>query len=74
EFRQFVDSETQAGRAVAVHCSSGRRRTATFLAAYLILNGMAYQQAIQAVALANPVVEMRATQLQFLKTLTTQAL
>ena len=69
EFRQFVDAETQAGKAVAVHCSSGRRRTATFLGAYLILQGRAYETVVEAIAQANPTVEMREAQLKFLKAL-----
>jgi protein-tyrosine phosphatase len=43
-FCQFVDAETAAGHAVAVHCSSGRRRTATFLGAYMILSGASYEE------------------------------
>jgi len=68
-FRQFVEAETQAGKAVAVHCSSGRRRTATFLGAYLILTGSSYDTAVDAIAHANPAVEMRDAQLNFLKAL-----
>jgi protein-tyrosine phosphatase len=68
-FRQFVEAQTQAGTAVAVHCSSGRRRTATFLGAYLILMGASYESAVGAIAQANPAVEMREAQLNFLKTL-----
>lgn len=44
-FRTFVEEQLAAGRTIAVHCSSGRRRTATFLAAYLILTGASYDQA-----------------------------
>ncbi|NER78422.1 MAG: protein phosphatase [Leptolyngbya sp. SIO1D8] len=68
-FRNFVGEQTAAGRAVALHCSSGRRRTATFLGAYLILTGASYEEALTAIAAANPVVEMRAVQLNFLKSL-----
>ena len=69
DFCSFVDTETQTGLAVAVHCSSGRRRTATFLGAYLILHGASYEAAIEAIAQANPIVEMRDAQLNFLKSL-----
>jgi len=68
-FRQFVDTENRAGKAVAVHCSSGRRRTATFLGAYLILTGSSYEKAIEKIARSNSAVEMREAQLSFLKTL-----
>jgi protein-tyrosine phosphatase len=69
EFSQFVDAETQAGKAVAVHCSSGRRRTATFLGAYLILIGKNYEEAVEAIAQANPAIEMSETQLNFLNSM-----
>lgn len=69
EFGRFVDTQNQVGHAVAVHCSSGRRRTATFLGAYLIQRGASYQEALDAIAQANPAVEMRAPQSQFLQAL-----
>jgi protein-tyrosine phosphatase len=67
EFYQFVEAQNQTGIAVAVHCSSGRRRTATFLGAYLIRQGSSYEEAIAAISQANPAVEMRTAQLDFLK-------
>lgn len=33
ELRIFVDEQNRLGHAVAVHCTSGRRRTGTMLAA-----------------------------------------
>ncbi|MDB9527987.1 protein phosphatase [Oscillatoria sp. CS-180] len=71
-FRTFAVAQIAAGRAVAVHCSSGRRRTATFLGAYRILMGAGYEEVLEAIARANPRVEMRAVQLDFLKTLATE--
>ncbi|MDJ0708036.1 MAG: methylthioribulose 1-phosphate dehydratase [Leptolyngbyaceae cyanobacterium MO_188.B28] len=68
-FRIFVEEQLAAGRAISVHCSSGRRRTATFLGAYLILTGASYEQTLDAIVQANPAVEMRAAQLNFLKSL-----
>ena len=68
-FGQFVDQARQAGQGVAVHCSSGRRRTATFLGAYLILQGYSYDATIAAIAQANPTVELRAAQTEFLQAL-----
>lgn len=67
EFCQFVDLQNQAGHAVAVHCSSGRRRTATFLGAYLMVRGASCEEVLTAIAHANPQVEMRAAQLSFLR-------
>ncbi|MEO0984790.1 MAG: dual specificity protein phosphatase family protein [Cyanobacteria bacterium J06639_14] len=68
-FRTFADEQIAAGHAVAVHCSSGRRRTGTLLGAYLVLTGTGYEEAVGAIAQANPAVEMRAAQLDFLKSL-----
>jgi atypical dual specificity phosphatase len=39
ELQNFVSTQNQLGHAVAVHCTSGRRRTGTMLAAYLIVAG-----------------------------------
>ncbi|MEM0982186.1 MAG: dual specificity protein phosphatase family protein [Cyanobacteria bacterium P01_H01_bin.58] len=68
-FRAFVNEQTAAGHAIAVHCSSGRRRTGTMLGAYLVLSGSSYEAAIAAITQANPAVEMREAQLVFLQTL-----
>ena len=68
-FCTFAQAQIASGHEIAVHCSSGRRRTATFLGAYLILTGASYDQAVDAIALANPAVEMRPAQLDFLKSL-----
>ncbi|MGD1941096.1 MAG: dual specificity protein phosphatase family protein [Leptolyngbyaceae cyanobacterium] len=73
DFWAFATGQLDAGRAVAVHCSSGRRRTATFLGAYLIRSGATYEEAITAIAQANPAVEMRAAQLDFLRSLADKA-
>lgn len=35
ELQNFVNYQNQLGNAVAVHCTSGRRRTGTMLASYL---------------------------------------
>lgn len=67
KFREFAERHITSEQAVAVHCSSGRRRTATFLGAYLILTGASYEDAVEAIAQANPAVEMRVAQLDFLK-------
>ncbi|PSB08236.1 protein phosphatase [filamentous cyanobacterium CCP2] len=69
EFQHFVEQQHQQGNAVAVHCSSGRRRTGTMLAAYLILSGSSYDDAVQTVVKANPDVELRSAQTSFLQEL-----
>jgi len=60
--------EAQTG-AVAIHCSSGRRRTGTVLAAYLIRSGWTYAQALSTVQTANPEVDLREAQITFLQQL-----
>lgn len=69
ELKAFIDAQNQAGRAVAIHCTGGRRRTGTAIATYLIASGMPFQEAIAAVTTANPAVELREAQLQFLQAL-----
>jgi atypical dual specificity phosphatase len=66
---QFMETQNNLGYAVAVHCTSGRRRTGTFLAAYLIAIAKPYDEAIKIIYDANPLVELRAAQTDFLKQL-----
>ncbi len=53
QFVEFV-AQQQLSHAVAVHCTSGNRRTGTMLAAYLIQSGSTYEQALQ-VVLCRPI-------------------
>lgn len=69
ELQNFVSSQNQIGHAVAVHCTSGRRRTGTILAAYLVLTGLSYDEAMQTIQNANPDAELRAAQTTFLREL-----
>lgn len=69
EFQAFVAAQQAQGRAVAVHCSSGRRRTGTLLAAYLVRTGLPAEAAEQAILTANPQIELRAAQRAFLQDL-----
>lgn len=68
-FTEFVAQQQQLGHVVAVHCTSGNRRTGTMLAAYLIQSGATYEQALQLIQTANPNAELRAAQLSFLQQL-----
>lgn len=69
ELQNFVKNQNRLGHAVAVHCTSGRRRTGTMLASYLIHAGSSYESAIQTVQKANPDVELREAQSTFLRKL-----
>jgi len=69
ELQSFVSSQNRLGHAVAVHCTSGRRRTGTMLASYLIWAGSSYEEAMQTIQDANPDAELRAAQTTFLREL-----
>lgn len=66
ELQNFVSSQNHLGHAVAVHCTSGRRRTGTMLASYLILSGSSYDEAMQTIQDANPNAQLREAQTTFL--------
>ncbi|MBW4538785.1 MAG: dual specificity protein phosphatase family protein [Myxacorys chilensis ATA2-1-KO14] len=68
----FVDQQNQLGNAVAIHCTNGRRRTATMLAAYLISSGSSYDEAMQMIQSANSDVDLREAQTTFLQVLAEQ--
>lgn len=69
QLQTFVSSQNHTGQAVAVHCTTGRRRTGTMLASYLIEAGSSYNEAIQTILNANPDVELREAQTTFLREL-----
>ncbi|MCC5625820.1 dual specificity protein phosphatase family protein [Nostoc sp. CHAB 5715] len=69
ELQNFIDSQNAIGNGVAVHCTSGRRRTGTILASYLIGAGSSYDDAIQTILTTNPDVELREAQIAFLREL-----
>lgn len=64
---EFVAVQSAASRAIAIHCSSGRRRTGTILAALLIQQGMSYDKAMGRLWAANPAIELREAQINFLQ-------
>ncbi len=69
EFLDFVQYQNESGHAVAVHCSTGRHRTGTMLAAYLIKNGLSYSEAMGVVMNVNPEIELPNSQATFLQKL-----
>lgn len=69
EFVQFADSLLKKNQVVAVHCTSGNRRTGTLLATYLIVSGNSPDQALTQIQQARPSAQLRDAQKQFLHTL-----
>ena len=65
----FIERQNELCHAVAIHCTSGRRRTGTMLAAYLIVAGLSYADALQTIQKANPDAELREAQTAFLQAL-----
>ena len=53
-FVKLVDENRNRGRPVAVHCLMGWGRTGTFLAAYLISQGMDFREAVREVRRRRP--------------------
>jgi len=73
ELQDFIDQQNLQGHAVAVHCTSGNRRTGTMLAAYLIRSGLTFADAMQIIHTANPAAELREAQITFLQALAKQS-
>ena len=69
QLQTFVDSQNLLGHGVAIHCTTGRRRTGTMLASYLIQAGSSYDDAILTILNANSNVELREAQTAFLQKL-----
>lgn len=67
DLQTFIEQQNQLGHAVAVHCTSGNRRTGTVLAAYLICAGSSFDDAMQVIQTANPNAELREAQTNFLR-------
>ncbi len=67
QVQQFVQfAEPMIAQAVAVHCTSGNRRTGTLLAAYLVAKGENTDRAIKHIQQVRPTAELREAQIQFL--------
>ncbi len=74
KLQKFIEQQNQLGNGVAVHCTSGNRRTGTMLAAYLINMGLSYDKAMQVIQTANPNAELREAQTTFLQKLAGESL
>ncbi len=69
QFVTFADPIIAQEQAMAVHCTSGNRRTGTLLAAYLVAKGEEPSTAIKRIQQARPTAELREPQIQFLQEL-----
>lgn len=69
KLNDFIDVQTAQGRGVAIHCTSGKRRTGTLLAAHLISKGIPLDDALQTLTKAKPDIDLREAQVNFLKEL-----
>ncbi len=67
--KEFVEQQNSLGCAVAVHCTNGKRRTGTLLAAYLISTGWSYDSTLEKIQTVNPGLDLREGQIQFLQAL-----
>ncbi len=64
QLQDFIDSQNHA---VAIHCTNGKRRTATALAGYLINSGSSYNEAMEIILTANSEIDLRESQSSFLQ-------
>ena len=69
ELIDFVERHHRQGVGTAVHCTGGLHRTGTMLAAYLILNGAAAEDATRTISTANPQAVLELAQTVFLHSL-----
>jgi atypical dual specificity phosphatase len=67
QFVQFMSSQRQARKAVAVHCEAGFGRTGTMIAAYLIWQGDSAPEAIERVRSVEQVAVETREQIRFLE-------
>ncbi|NEP90442.1 MAG: protein phosphatase [Okeania sp. SIO2C2] len=67
QLQDFIDAQNNQGNGVAIHCTSGRRRTGTAIAAYLIVSGFTYSDAMEKILSVNPEIDLREAQSKFLQ-------
>lgn len=73
KLQRFVTEQNQQGYGVAVHCTNGKRRTGTMLAAFLIETGATFEDAMQTLKTEKPELDLRETQIDYLKSLAAAA-
>ena len=68
----FVNEHHRQGVGIVVHCTGGLHRTGTMLAAYLIWNGLSYDEAMVTIQTANSQAVLELAQSVFLRSLATE--
>lgn len=66
EASEFISDINSKGKAVAIHCNNGRKRTGTMLAAQLVRQGMDGDQAIYRIQELNHEAQLNDLQKDFL--------
>lgn len=67
EASEFISDINSKGKAVAIHCNNGRKRTGTMLAAQLVSQGMDGDQAIGKIQELNHEAQLNDLQKDFLR-------
>lgn len=66
----FAKKIHQQGKAIAVHCTGGKKRTGTLIAALLVQSGHSADDALAALHTANPTIALSEGQISLLRELT----
>lgn len=67
-YKKLMDN----GKSLAVHCSGGKKRTATLIASLLVKDGMSPSSAFDLINKANNLITLNDGQIQFVKDLSTK--
>lgn len=67
EASEFISDINSMGKAVAIHCNNGRKRTGTMLAAQLVNQGLNGDQAIAKIQELNSEAQLNELQKDFLR-------
>lgn len=69
EAAAFAAKIHQKGKAIAVHCTGGKKRTGTLIAALLVHGGQSADEALAKLREANPAIALSEGQISFLNEL-----
>ena len=66
---KFAKKVWEQSKVLVVHCSGGRKRTATLIASILVKDNQAPTKALELIYTANPKINLNEEQLEFVKNL-----